>query len=96
MVKVFSMVLYPKKLNIIVCVPAGTFIVYFPSKSVVPPFVVPFIRTFANGNGSLLDSLSVNIPVTVPVFWAIVSWLTTKKAINRICFIFRFKFLVQN
>ncbi|MNE01914.1 hypothetical protein D3C80_943680 [compost metagenome] len=41
---------------------------YFPSKSVLTPVVVPFIKTLAKGSGMLLESLSDKIPVIVPLF----------------------------
>ena len=47
-----------------------TLIVYFPVSFVVTPMSVPFITTLAKGSVSLFKSLSVKVPIIVPLFWA--------------------------
>ena len=58
---------------------------YIPSKSEVVPLVVPLIITLANANGSSLYSLSVNVPVTDPV-WANVNALIYSAIRVKNCF----------
>jgi len=50
--------------------PAVVFKLYLPSMSVVVFSFVPLINTLANGNVSLLESLSVSTPEIVPLFCA--------------------------
>ena len=72
--------------------------IYFPSKSVVAPFVVPFITTLAKGSGSLLTSLSLKTPSIVPVCPQTIAEnikMTTLKKLFIYIFIYRCKDVVK-